>query len=221
MQDNSDPRREKSNRELLRLLSTYKNALEAEQRYHATLDNMMEGLQIITYDWKYFYVNDTVVKQSKYKREELIGFSIIEKYPGIERSDMFKALAVCMKERSSQNFENKFDYPDGSSGWFELRIQPVSEGLLILSLDITERKKAEEQKRQYIRNLEEMIHMTSHKVRQPVAHILGLSNIINSDVTEEERNRMLNYIRDAASSLDDFTRELTTFIHELELKARS
>ena len=34
--------------------------------------------------------------------------------------------------------------PDGSRSFFELSIEPVPEGVFILSLDITERKKAEE-----------------------------------------------------------------------------
>ena len=29
---------------------------EAEERYRTTLDNMLEGFQIISFDWKYLYV---------------------------------------------------------------------------------------------------------------------------------------------------------------------
>jgi PAS domain S-box-containing protein len=39
--------------------------------------------------------------------------------------------------------ENEFVFPDGTIGWFELSIQPVSEGVFILSEDITERKRSE------------------------------------------------------------------------------
>jgi diguanylate cyclase (GGDEF)-like protein/PAS domain S-box-containing protein len=38
---------------------------------------------------------------------------------------------------------NEFIYPDGSSGWFELSIQPVPDGIFILSSDITGRKLGE------------------------------------------------------------------------------
>jgi PAS domain S-box-containing protein len=50
----------------------------------------------------------------------------------------------CLDEQAVDHFENEFFYPDGSSGWFELSIQPVPEGIFILSVDITARKKAEE-----------------------------------------------------------------------------
>jgi putative nucleotidyltransferase with HDIG domain len=48
-----------------------------------------------------------------------------------------------MEDRTAHQFENEFTYPDGSTGWFELNIQPVPDGLFILSMDITARKLAE------------------------------------------------------------------------------
>lgn len=213
--------RGKSEEELLQLLRDYEQSLVNEKRYHATLDNMMEGFQIIDYDFRYTYVNDTVVKQSKYPREELIGFTMMEKYPGIENTELFKTLTKCMQDRLSTNFENEFDFPDGSKGYFELRIQPVQEGLFILSMDISERKHAELNKRAYIKGLEEMIFMTSHKVRQPVAHILGISILLNDSVnSQEDLNKMVGYMKESALSLDAFTKELTTFIKKLEVNAR-
>ena len=65
----------------------------------------------------------------------------MEKYPGIEKTPMFDLLKLCVKKRKADYFENEFTYPDNTKGWFELRIQPVPEGLLVLSIDITERKK--------------------------------------------------------------------------------
>jgi hypothetical protein len=49
----------------------------------------------------------------------------------------------CMKERVPYRMENKFEFPDGPIGWFELSIQPVPDGIFLLSLDITERKRAD------------------------------------------------------------------------------
>jgi len=45
-----------------------------------------------------------------------------------------------MVKRTIEKFENEFQYPDGTRGWFELSVHPVEEGLFILSLDITSRK---------------------------------------------------------------------------------
>jgi PAS domain S-box-containing protein len=104
---------------------------------------MLEGCQIIGHDWRYVYLNDTAAFHGQRSKEELLGRTMMESYPGIERTDMFAALKRCMDEHTPCRMENEFTYPDGSKGWFELSIQPMLEGIFILSLDITERKRAE------------------------------------------------------------------------------
>ena len=118
--------------------------LEAEARYHRVLDAMMEGCQIIDFDWRYVYVNDVVANQGKHKPEELLNHTMMEIYPGIENTDLFASLRQCMEERTPKRMENQFVFPDGSIGWFELSIQPAREGIFILSTEITERKRAAE-----------------------------------------------------------------------------
>ena len=195
--------------------------IDYEKQDIGILDNLIEGFQLIGFDWRYLYANKSVVTQSKYtSRKDLIGFTMMEKYPGIENSALFGVLKRCMKERVAQNIENEFLFPDGSKGYFELRIEPVPEGLFILSMDITEQKKAAQAKEAHINVLEEMIFMISHKVRQPVAHILGFSDVLkNMNLTNEELLKIATYMKQSIHTLDDFTKELTTFIHEQKLKA--
>jgi PAS domain S-box-containing protein/putative nucleotidyltransferase with HDIG domain len=115
----------------------------SEERYRRTLNNMLEGCQIIDYDWRYIYVNDTAARQGRRKPEEMLMHSMPELYPDIEKTEMFAVLQRCMEERTPHRMENQFAFPDGDTGWFELSIEPVPEGLFILSVDITERKQAE------------------------------------------------------------------------------
>lgn len=121
-----------------------KEVIEKEKQYRFLLENMREGIQVIGHDWRYLFVNSSVVEQSKYSNKELLGHTMMEKYPGIENTELFKVLQQCMKERTAKVFENEFTFPDGKKEWFELSIQQVPEGIFILSMDITERKKAEE-----------------------------------------------------------------------------
>jgi PAS domain S-box-containing protein len=69
----------------------------------------------------------------------------MESYPGIETTEMFAVLRHCMEERTAQHAEFEFTFPDGDTAWFEFSIQPVPEGIFILTLDITERQRAEEE----------------------------------------------------------------------------
>lgn len=107
------------------------------------VDELLEGFQIISRDWRYLYVNKTVAEQGKKTKEELIGRTMMECYPGIEGTPLFAQMKKCMDENVSARFENEFRFPDGSTGWFQLCMHPVRSGLVILSTDITKRKQTE------------------------------------------------------------------------------
>lgn len=114
-----------------------------DERYGSLLMGILEGVQVIDFQHRYIFVNDAAVIQNKYSREELIGHTQMEKYPGIEKTSVFAKIHKCLTDRTPEYSENEFVFPDGSRGWYEIRVQPVAEGALILSLDVTERKKIE------------------------------------------------------------------------------
>ncbi len=105
------------------------------------IDNIKDGCQIIDSEYRYVYVNKSVIKQGQSNKNELIGHTMIEVYPGIEKTEMFRHLKACMENKTAQTMENDFKFPNGQTGWFELRMEPVAEGVIIFSNDITEKKK--------------------------------------------------------------------------------
>ena len=129
------------------------DARESSERYHRTLENMLEGCQIISPDSRYLFVNEAAARHGRRSKEEFIGHRMEEVYPGIEATVMFASLRRCMDERVAARFENAFAYGDGTAGWFQLSIEPVPEGVFILSIDITERKRAEQALRRSEENL--------------------------------------------------------------------
>ena len=108
--------------------------------YQNTLDSMLEGCQVIDFDWRYRYVNAAGARQNRQSAESLIGRTMLETYPGIEATSIFETLRRCMDERVAQHVETAFEFPDGAKGWFDVNVQPASEGIVIFSVDITERK---------------------------------------------------------------------------------
>ncbi len=140
-----------------------KTKISPEIRKHQwdVLDVLIEGCQIIGFDWRYRYLNDVAAKHGSLSKEELLGHTMMEMYPGIENTEMFAKLRQCMEEHIPQRMENEFTFPDGTKSWYELNMEPVNEGVLILSWDITERKQTEEK----LRNLNEML-LTIRKINQ-------------------------------------------------------
>lgn len=114
-------------------------------RCRDTLDNMLEGCMLIDYNWKYIYVNDSAAKHGQQKRENLIGKSMLEMYPGVEKSEMFTGFKRCMENRVSLQYESSYTFSEGLMNWYLISLQPVPEGIFVLSLDITERKKSSDQ----------------------------------------------------------------------------
>lgn len=148
-------------------------AIEQERHYRFLVENMREGIQIIDFDWRYRFVNKSVVEQSQLPKDALLGHTMMERYPGIERSLLFSKLQRCMKDRIPELFENEFAYTDGNRRWFELSVQPVPEGVLILSVDVTDRKKAEAELTAHQLRQQKLITATAIKVQEKERNELG------------------------------------------------
>jgi PAS domain S-box-containing protein len=120
-------------------------ALQAsEQRLNLTLDTLLEGCQIIGFDWRYLYVNRVAAEQGRRRRDELIGAKLTDVYPALTHSRLYEVLRRALEDRVAEKFENAFTYPDGTTAIFELEVRPVAVGVFIHSIDVTARRQAEQ-----------------------------------------------------------------------------
>src|ERR1035437_4855555 len=115
-----------------------------KESFHTTLENLLEGCQIIDFEYCYLFINNAAAKQGKKTSKELLGHIMMEMYPGIETTPMFSVLRQCMQERIPRQMENEFIFEDGTKGCYYLSFEPVPEGVFIMSTNIIERKQAEE-----------------------------------------------------------------------------
>lgn len=135
------------------------------------LDRLRDGCQIVGFDWRYLYVNEAVAAQSKKRRDELIGRTVMECFPGIEQTPMFAALRRCMLDRTYHRMDNELALDDGGKGWVELRFIPVPEGTCILSLDVTTTK------------------VTAHDVNNNLSVILTYSSLLVDELSHDNPMR--------------------------------
>jgi PAS domain S-box-containing protein len=219
-------------RDVTERIEAEQKIVESEKKIWQTLDKMMEGIQIIDSDWKYVYVNESTARMGKYTREDLLGHTMMEKYPGIENSELFAVLKECMENKTSRFLENEFVYNDGTKGWFELSIQPVPEGLFILSIDITKRKAAENSIRKLNEELEDRVkartlqlesvnkelesfsYSVSHDLRAPLRAINGYATMIEEDyapLLDDEGKRLLGIVQYNAKRMGTLIDDLLAF----------
>ena len=121
--------------------------LKQELHFKSIMDELVEGVQIIGFDWCTLYANEALLKLARYTGEEMIGTLITELYPGIEQTELYKHYQQCMHNRTTYQFETEFVFPDKHQGWFSITVQPAPDGIFILLNDISERKIAEERLR--------------------------------------------------------------------------
>jgi PAS domain S-box-containing protein len=173
---------------------------ESEERYRNTLDNMLESCAIIGFDWKYLYVNHSTIRYFGHNREDLLGRNMLEATPGFEKSPFFIAYQRCMEERTPDHVEGEFIFADGTCAWYEARVTPVPEGIFVLSLDITARKKAENE----LKNLNETLEQ---RVSERMAESRHLANQLRalavelSQTEQRERKRLANILHDHIQQL--------------------
>jgi PAS domain S-box-containing protein len=146
------------------------------------VDQMLEGFQLIDRNWRYLYVNETVARQGRRTKGELIGRTMMECYPGIETTPSFALYKKAMDEGISSTIEHEFTFPDESTGWFQLFVHPSDEGILILSVDITDRKRAEEELKNKIHEVSVLLSSTTDRelriveLRNEVDHLKVLAD---------------------------------------------
>lgn len=205
--DSSD----QSHKALLRTLLAYKKATD---------ENIL--CSITDSDGIIIYANKIFCEVSKYSKEELLGKNHSIVNADFHSSDFFKKMWETIKSGKTWRGEVKNKAKDGSYYWLDSVIIPIKDekGTIIkyfsLRILITDKKQIEEERNEHIRILKEMLFMTSHHVRQPIANILGLASLLNNEQNSQEENfKIVEYIKQSALSLDEFTRELTTFISDI------
>ncbi len=196
--------------------------IRSEARFRSTLDSLMEGGEVIGFDWRYLYVNDTAEKHARLPRESMLGKRLMDVHPGIEGSELFDAMRRSMENRTPVAVETRFVYPDGSAAWFDVRIQPVQEGIFVLSVDTTERKRYENALEERVRErtsqleaanseLESFAYSVSHDLRAPLRGIDGWSTALledYGDVLDEKARKYLDRVRSEAQHMGSLIDDL-------------
>ena len=164
----------------------------------SALDHLIEGCQIIGFDYTYLYLNELAAAHGRKPHDELIGQTLLDVYPGIEHTAMFERLQRCMTERVTEHLEHECEFADGTRAVFALRIVPVREGACVFSLDVTERRQlvaARDIAESANRELEAFAYSVAHDLRAPLRHIDGFSGALLEDFGAQLGEAALAYLR--------------------------
>ncbi len=194
---------------------------QSEQRLRRTLDDMREGYTIMSRDLRYLYVNRAGAEQTHLTREQLLGRTPLELYPGFENSKIHLALKGAAENGVHQRVEEEFLHADGELGFFELNIQPVPEGLVVLSIDQTEKRRAESRRDSLAEQLRQSQKLeavgrlaggVAHDFNNVLSVILGYAeDVLESFDADDARRQDIEEIQRAANRAAQLTRQLLMF----------
>lgn len=203
-----------SPQELLRLLQGYRQAID---------ESIISSITDI--NGTIIYANKKFCEVTKYSENELMGKNHRIINSSYHSKEFFKNMWETIANGNVWHNEVKNKAKDGTFYWVDTVILPLKDDngktiqYLSLRMLINEKKQAEVERKEYIKSLEEMLFMTNHEVRQPIANCLGLMNIIdNSNPSKDDLMKIYDHIKHSASQLEAFTRKLTLFMHDLTEK---
>ncbi|MBX3248930.1 MAG: response regulator [Myxococcales bacterium] len=182
------------------------------------LEHLNEGFQLIGPDFRYLFVNNVAATQGQRSRDELLGRTMMECYPGIEQTEMFALLSGLLADGGAHSMENEFAFPDGSRRWFELRMARVPQGVLILSIDISERKSLEAQVRRMHRMdaVGQLAGGVAHDFNNLLTVVQSYACFIRDDLEPSHPSRDdAEQIMQAARRGGDLTHRLLAFARQL------
>jgi PAS domain S-box-containing protein len=187
-----------------------KELSENEQGFRLLVHNMNQGLAVHEVifsndgkpvDYKFTYVNEKYEQLTGFKKENVLGKSILEIVPTIPLRTIQKYTEVAITGRAI-HFES---YSRASKIYYEVEIYQSSENhFAVILSDITARKMAQREITSKNKSLEKLnvekdklFSIVSHDLRSPMNGILGLTSMIKDEVESFSKD----HIREMATSI--------------------
>ncbi len=117
-----------------------------------------DGIVCVDNDWRYTYLNDAALATHPLGREETLGKVIWDIHPGMKGTVFWDKYHEAMETKKIVEIESHYG---PMRTWFFVKVYPSPSGLTILYMDITVRKRAEEEVIQTKMSQEAILENTS------------------------------------------------------------
>ena len=124
---------------------------EAATLVTRVLEAMPAGFYSLDRDWRFTYVNAVAERLLQTSRDELLGRELSEAFPDAVNGLFEERYREAVRTGEPISFDAY--YPPPLDGWFELRAWPTPDGLSVYFLEVTERRRVQEQAQRSARRL--------------------------------------------------------------------
>ena len=106
---------------------------------YRVLDALNDAFVTLDRAWRYTYVNARAAEIARLRPDEMMGRVIWDLVPAVVGTETERACRLAMNGQPSH-----FEHRDASSGaWYDHRVQPLDDGIVIVSTDVTGKREAE------------------------------------------------------------------------------
>jgi len=198
--------------------------IESEQKYRSLFDYHPDAVFSLNPEGRFITANPQVVSITGYELADLLGTKfqplILPEFAAETEAFYLSAL-----KGTPQTYEtaivNRIGYCiDLLITSIPIIINGEITGIYSIAKDISERKKAEQERQQLItrleknnKNLQQFNFIVSHNLRSPVANILGLTNMFNRQVTDAQiKQELIQNLQKSAQNLDSILLDLNQIL---------
>ncbi|BAZ12052.1 putative sensor protein [Calothrix sp. NIES-4071] len=175
---------------------------QSEETYNQLvelLENMTDAYVALDQDWQIVYQNAAAERINGKPRTEVLGKTQWEEWPASVGTNIEHQYKWAMEHQVPVHFEHNYYLPPVYDVWLEIHAYPSSSGLSIFYRDITERKRAEQERERLLqqeqaaraeaetanRIKDEFLAVLSHELRSPLNPILGWAKLLQSRKFDE------------------------------------
>jgi PAS domain S-box-containing protein len=166
---------------------------ESEKKYRTLFENAAEALFVIQ-DGRVVFVNPSTMELTGYGAGEILAHPFID---FVHPEDRDATVQDYLRFMSGSDFgrwvQFRIIHRDGTTLWMERKAAAITwegkPGVLVFMMDITERKKAEEEIKKSLNEKEILLKEVHHRVKNNMQVISSLLNLqLNNIVDEGTRN---------------------------------
>lgn len=178
------------------------------------LESITDGFFAVDENWNFTYINKEFESILLRRREDLLGKNLWANLPYAEDLKLYSELHRAMNEHVSVHLEEHIPI---LKRWFNINAYPAKKGLAVYMRDISEEKKKLIRIQTQHDRLRDIAWIQSHKVRSPVATILGLAELLNMEDPADPTNKeVIDNIKEATNNLDKVIREIADKTNDID-----
>ena len=175
--------------------------LESEKRFRELFNNMSSGVAVYEAiddgkDFIFKDINNTGEIIDDVKKEEIIGKSILEVFPGVVEFGLFGVLRKVWETGRPEYHPITFYKDDRIRGWRENYVYKLPLGeIVVVYDDVTERKRLEDQREKARREAEFYADVLAHDVGNIDQITMGYLYLLQTAKDEETKKKNVNGIK--------------------------